>query len=110
MDSLEKYKEIITEIINEVYEKLDNLENIEAAVSIDSIRGQYLIITDSWEDSQRHYSPLIHIEVKDNFEVWLRCDNTDLEIGNLMIERGIDKKHIIPAFYSPKMRKYIQMG
>jgi len=45
---------------------------------------------------------------KPNAEVWLRCDNTDLAVGQDLVNQGIDIRDIRLAFYSPQMRKYAQ--
>ncbi len=105
MDRLTEYQKAITEALTEVSQNL-NYSAVEALLSIDHTHGQYILIADGWEGSKRHYSTLAHIELKNNAEVWLRCDNTDLEIGQMLILRGIAPKDIVPAFYSPAMREY----
>lgn len=108
MDRLATYQDAIVKTLTEVSELLQT-STVEALISIDHAHGQYILIADGWEGTTRHYSTLTHIELKSNAEVWLRCDNTDLEIGQMLILRGIAPKDIVPAFYSPAMREYAQM-
>jgi hypothetical protein len=91
-----------------VYLLLQNDKEFEAILAIDHTRGQYILMSDGWVNTERHYHPLIHLELRDNM-IWLRCDNTDLEIGQELINEGVDKKDIIPAFYSPEMRKFVRL-
>jgi uncharacterized ferredoxin-like protein len=72
----------------------------------DAKHGQYLVLTDGWEESVRQYTTVVHIEVKNDATIWLRCDATDLEIGETLIEKGASRVDIVPAFFSPQMRSY----
>ncbi len=109
MDTQDKYRHIIEKTMLNVQETLLELKDIEVSLSLDHQRGEYILITDVWEDGKRFYYPLIHISLKSNQEIWLKCDNTDLEIGQMLINQGIDKHLIVPAFYSPKMRAYAKL-
>lgn len=109
MDRLDKYQTIISDVLEEVAQQVQSAP-IEALLSIDHIRHQYILMTDGWEDTKRYYTPLVHIDLKEDTKVWLRCDNTDLEIGQMLIDRGIAAQDIVPAFYSPNMRKYAKIA
>lgn len=106
MDSLIKYKEIASKIVTLIANKASNLENFEAILSIDSARGQYLVMSDGWDGIERNYSTIVHIEVKKDAKVWLRIDATDLEIGKELINEGVLASDLVLAFHSPQMRKY----
>jgi hypothetical protein len=107
MDTLDQYHEIISDVLQEISKQVQSPQ-IEALISIDRTRGQYILMVDGWEGNKRYYTSLVHIDLKTNAEVWLRCDNTDIEVGQMLIAKGIDAKNIVPAFYSPKMRQYAQ--
>ena len=109
MDRLNKYQTIISDVLEEVAKQVQSAL-IEALLSIDHIHRQYILMTDGWEDTKRYYTPLVHVDLKEDAKVWLRCDNTDLEIGQMLIDRGIAVQDIVPAFYSPKMRKYANVS
>ncbi len=109
MDRLNNYQHLIAEVLTEVAKQVQTSQ-IEALLSIDHIHGQYILIADGWEDTTRFYSTLVHIDLKEDANVWLRCDNTDMEIGQRLIEKGIASQDIVPAFFSPKMRAYTQIA
>jgi XisI protein len=106
MDSLIKYKKIAHKVVSLVVEKISNLENYEAILSIDPIRGQYLVMSDGWDGIERNYATLVHIEVKKDAKVWLRIDATDLEIGKELLKEGVLPSDLVLAFHSSQMRKY----
>lgn len=109
MDKLANYQKIIEQILIEIRNLVAQDVECEALLCIDILRGQYILMSDGWVNGQRYYHTIIHIELKPNNEVWLRCDNTDLEIGQQLIDKGIAKNDILPAFYSPKMRVFAKV-
>ncbi|NJN33035.1 MAG: XisI protein [Saprospiraceae bacterium] len=73
---------------------------------IDKIKGQYIIFNDGWHDSKRDYGCICHIEVKDNGRIWLRHDGTDIEIGQKLLDKGVEKSDLVIGFHSPQMREW----
>ena len=108
MDKLTDYQKIIEQTLIEIRNLVAKDTECEALLCIDTLRGQYILMSDGWVNGNRYYNSVAHIELKPNSEVWLRCDNTDLEIGQQLIDKGIAKTDILPAFYSPQMRKFVK--
>lgn len=108
MDKLSNYQKIIEKVFLDFQNLLDTESNREILLSLDAERGQYLLISDAWEEGSRYYQTLMHVELKADSSVWLRLDATDLELGETLIKHGIERKDIIAAFYSETMRKYMK--
>jgi hypothetical protein len=106
MDKIIQYKQIARQIIEEVLSKLEQIKAYESLLIIDEEHGQYLLMTDGWDNVERNYGPLVHIEVKPDGKVWLRYDGTDLEIGQELLDKGVYPSDLVPAFHSPAMRRY----
>lgn len=106
MDKVANYKKIAQKIIDEVLEMMKNIDNTEVFEINGLEKGHFLLMTDGWEGIERSYGPLIHIEVKNNGKVWLRQDSTDLEIGRILLDYGVNPDDMVLAFYSPNMRKF----
>jgi uncharacterized ferredoxin-like protein len=106
MDKLSLYHKIATDVVTEIAAQLSTIPDREALLMTDNIHGQYLVLTDGWDESVRQYNTVVHIEVKTDATIWLRCDATDLEIGETLIEKGATRTDIIPAFFSPQMRSF----
>lgn len=104
---MDSRNQIIEQVLTQISQLLDKDEDTEAILSFDPQRGQYILMSDGWVAHERFYHPVVHLELKKDGIIWLRCDNTDLGIGEMLIEKGIPKHEIIPAFYSPQMRKLI---
>jgi hypothetical protein len=106
MDKITKYKGIAQKTIDDVLEMMKNIDNTEVFEVNEVEKGYFILMTDGWDDIERSYGPLIHIEVKSNGKVWLRQDSTDLEIGRVLLDNGVASDDIVLAFYSPNMRKF----
>jgi hypothetical protein len=106
MDKITKYKRIAQKTIDDVLEMMKNIDNTEVFEVNEVEKGHFILMTDGWDDIERSYGPLIHIEVKSNGKVWLRQDSTDLEIGRVLLDNGVASDDIVLAFYSPNMRKF----
>jgi hypothetical protein len=100
---------MIEQTLTAIYYLVAKDTECEALLCIDKLHGQYVLMSDGWVNGQRYYHTIIvHIELRPTAEVWLRCDNTDLQIGQQLI--GIAKDEILPSFYSPAMRKFAKVA
>jgi len=107
MDKLNSYQKIIEDVFSHFQKLIKKTDKSrEILLSIDQKRGQYLLVSDTRKEGDRHYQTLMHVELKHNSVVWLRVDITDLELGQELVKRGIERKDIIPAFHSETIRKY----
>ena len=106
MDKVNKYRKRARKIVEDIAAWSASSNNIETMPAIDTIHGQYLLLSDSWLDDKRIYGPLIHIEVKSDGKVWLRHDGTDLEIGQQLLDAGVLPTDLVPAFHDPITRQY----
>ena len=103
MDKINSYRTSAKEII-EYLGELWNQPNdpIAGEVIIDNQKGHYLLFSNGWRNEEyRVYGCTVHIEVKSNGRVWLHHDGTDMEIGRLLMEKGIPKSDIVLGFHAP---------
>lgn len=56
-----------------------------------------------WQDMKRNFNVIIHIEIRNGF-VWIERNASDIEIGELLTERGIPKSQIVLGFQAPYKR------
>lgn len=106
MDKIKKYKQIAHQLISETAEIPATDPQTEALLLVDSANGHYMLMSDGWEEAERHYGPVVHIQIKKDGKVWLRYDGTDLEIGLALLQKGVLASDLVLAFHSPRMRVY----
>ncbi|MEK7254600.1 MAG: XisI protein [Bacteroidota bacterium] len=106
MEKVKKYRSLVREIIQSEYESL--LDNPNKAVKPlfiqDEKNGHYMLCLDGWQGARRIYGCSIHVEVTGQGKIWLHLDETDLQIGQMLLEKGVPKKDIVPGFISPVRR------
>ena len=106
MERIKKYKKLTLSILNEICQDL--LENpnksVKPYIIKDENAGHFLLYLDGWQNNRRIYGCSTHIQVDDFGKVHLNLDNTDLEIGQKLLDGGVAKSDLVLAFIAPKRR------
>jgi hypothetical protein len=106
MEKVKKYRQLVSKILREEYEDL--LENPNKAIKPifiqDDKNGHYLLYLDGWQGARRIYGCSVHVEVNETGKIWLHLDETDLQIGQMLLDNGVPKKDIVPGFIAPARR------
>ncbi len=106
MDKALKNKEIVKSIQAEVYQH--NAQNSDATIQqfriVDDENGQYLLYMDGWREENHTYGCFFHIHVAVDGKVWLFRDGTDLEIGQMLLDKGINPDELVLAWIAPIRR------
>lgn len=105
MDRVETYRKIIMELLKEYNQHASDDADIEQDVLFDTERDHYQIMMIGWQGKLRISQSIIHIDLKGD-KVWLQQDNTDAEIANELVERGIPQTQIVLGFQPPHRRQY----
>jgi uncharacterized protein (DUF427 family) len=61
---------------------------------VDLERQRFQVMLIGWKGKTRYHSVLVHIAIRNNL-IWIEEDNTELEIANLLVHRGIPKERIV---------------
>ena len=104
MDKLERYREIIKEIIRAHDLIKPSHGDIEQYVIFDEEGDRYLWISTGWHEPYRMYGSLLHMDIK-NGKIWIHYDGTEDGVANELLERGVPKEDIVLAFHAPSMRE-----
>lgn len=109
MDRLSKYRQYIQDfLIEQTQGKLIGGE-IETEVIFDSDRDRYLLIDLGWQEHQRVYNCVIHLEIRDS-KIWIQRNQTDLLIANVLVNLGVAKEDIVLGLKPPYIREYTGLG
>lgn len=109
MDNLEKYRQIIRQILTPYLNISYSNVKIRNRAAFDQETDQYLIISEGWNNQEHLHSCLIHLEIIDN-KIWIQCDNTEDGIANELVKAGIPKSDIVLAFHPPDLRKFTEFA
>jgi hypothetical protein len=106
MEKIEKYKNIVAELIEEIAQigaKPD--APIQTQIIKDYEGGHFLLFSNGWRGSDRVYGCYLHIDVARDGKVWLQHDGTDLIVAERLLEKGIPKSEIVLGFHAPYVRE-----
>lgn len=110
MDKVLRNKRIAAAVQEEIYQY--NLQNPDKTIKqfkiVDDQHGQYLIYMDGWRDEDHIYGCFLHIHVAADGQVWLFRDGTDLAVGQILLDKGVQPDELVLAWISPTRR--IDMG
>jgi PAS domain-containing protein len=109
MDKLTNYRQYIQEFLTEQTQGQIIGGNIETEIIFDSDRDRYLLIDLGWQEHQRIYNCVIHLEIKDG-KIWIQRNQTDKPIAEVLIAIGVAKEDIILGLQPPYIREYTGLG
>ncbi|MEM6698538.1 MAG: element excision factor XisI family protein [Bacteroidota bacterium] len=110
MDKVTRYKNIIREILYSIADrKRTNFPEVKTFVIEDQEKGHFLLFKDGWKDDvHRFYGCPLHLGVNEDGKVYLYYDMTEDEIGQQLLDKGVTREDLVPAFQPPSMR--MEMG
>lgn len=104
MDILTHYRMTIEKLLKDYAEFLGEDEQVKTEIILDPIRDHYLLIETGWQNNQRIYGTLIHIDIIDG-KIWIQQDGTEEGIAEELVALGIPKTAIVLAFKSVHRRQ-----
>ncbi len=105
MDKVDKYRQIIKEVLTEYSQIKPANGEIEVIPIFNSESNSYQVIHIGWENRHRIYGCTVHIDIKDN-KVWIQNDHTEVGIANELVDKGIPKKDIVLGYQAPYLRGF----
>lgn len=109
MDKLSNYRQYIKEFLTEQTKGNVVGGEIETEVIFDENRDRYLLIDLGWQEHQRIYNCVIHLEIRDS-KIWIQRNQTDKPIADVLINMGVAKEDIILGLQPPYIREYTGLG
>jgi hypothetical protein len=103
MDRLNHYLQTISKFLSRYVDVWQ--EGIETQLIIDSERDHYLLLRVGWDGNKRINYVVFQFDIKDG-KIWIKENNTDVEIDEDSEEMGISEKEIVVGFHHPLMREY----
>jgi hypothetical protein len=105
MDTLETYRAIILEVLQEYVHLKYAYGNIHNELIVDREADRYMVVSVGWQNAKRIHGCLIHIDVIQD-KIWIQRDGTEAGIADELLAKGIPKDHIVIGYKEPEIRKY----
>lgn len=105
MDTLDKYRQLIQQILIEYTKIPYAYGKIEFETIFDRESDRYSLMIVGWENGRRVHGCLIHIDII-NGKLWIQRDGTEQGIATEFINAGVPKEQIVLAFHAPEVRQH----
>ena len=86
-----------------------NLPKVEYSLLKDEKHDKYQLTAIGWEKNERIYYVVFHADIVGG-HIWIQEDNTEEGFANLLLEKGVDKKDIVLAYYPDYHRQYTEFA
>ncbi len=97
MEKLTHYQNILISLINEYGSiKFRYMPDVKKQKVIDTLNHHYLLLGIGKYKGDFVYMTTFHFNIIDG-KIWVQCNNTDTEIEEELLERGVDYQDIVLA-------------
>lgn len=108
MEKLNLYQTAILRMLAEHEFKSNNMQSFILA---DKERHHYqLMILGEKKDKSRFIGLRIHLQLTEDGKIWVLENKTEYEIGEELVEFGVNAKDIIAGFLPEEVRQYSGYG
>ena len=109
MDKLDSYRQAIQALLEQHSQFKAQTEDIENELFFDTSRDHYQLMRVGWNGLNRIYHTVLHFDIKGD-KIWLQQNTTDIDVGQELIDMGIDKENIVLGLHPAYKRPYTGYG
>ncbi|RUS97419.1 hypothetical protein DSM106972_085220 [Dulcicalothrix desertica PCC 7102] len=105
MDKVEKYRQLIKQILSEhAYVSID-ADTVKPQLIFDLENDHYQLSFVGWEGDKRVFGPIMHFDIIQG-KIWIQYNGTEELIAERLVELGVPPSDIVIGFYSPFKRQF----
>jgi hypothetical protein len=105
MDQVNRYREILRQIVTKYASWGGNRTDIRSEAVIDTDHDHYEVMSVGWQGRHRVHGSVVHLDII-NGKVWIQHDGTNRPVADELLEAGVPKEDIVLGFQPPHLRKY----
>ncbi|MEA5593430.1 XisI protein [Rivularia sp. UHCC 0363] len=109
MDTLERYRQIVSDLIYDYAKYKPSHGEIETEAIINPETDHYEVMHVGWDGQRRIHGCVVHIDIIQG-KIWIQHDGTNRPVAEEFLEAGVPKEDIILAFHPPQVRQYTDFG
>jgi hypothetical protein len=104
MDSLDRYRQLVQNILVELAQIPYAHGQIQLETVLDRAADRYLLMLVGWEGIRRVHGCLIHVDIIDG-RIWIQRDGTERGVARDLIDAGVPRDQIVLAFRLSEVRE-----
>jgi hypothetical protein len=105
MDKLQRYRQIIQQLLSEQAHPYCHSDDVETEIICDTERDHYQLAYIGWEDQERIFNLILHLDIKDG-KIWIQHNGTEIAIAQVLKDQGVPASDIVLGFHSPFKRQF----
>jgi hypothetical protein len=105
MEKVEKYRQLVKQVLEEYASYKFSSGEIEVMPVFDLVRDSYQVVSAGWKDERRIYGCSVHIDIKKD-KIWVQYDGTEIGFADEFVKLGVAREDIVLAYHSPFMRQF----
>lgn len=105
LEKVQQYQTIIRQLLTEYASYKPSHGDIEVQTVFDPEGDHYQVVALGWNRKERIYGCSIHLDIKGE-KIWIQVNNTELNIGQDLVDRGVATEDIVVGFQPPYLRLY----
>jgi hypothetical protein len=103
MDKLERYRRIVSRLIEDYASYKPSHGQIETEAIVDRTRDHYEVMHVGWDGVRRVHGSVVHIDIIGD-KVWIQYDGTTRPVADELIAEGIPREDIVLGFHPADVR------
>ena len=107
MDQLNKYREIIENILAKIAATPYSYGDVRDFTVFDRHNDRYFVMTQGWNENRRIHHCLVEVDIIDG-KFWIQYDGTEEGVAADLERSGVPKDHIVLGFRRPELRPYTE--
>jgi hypothetical protein len=105
MDKIERYRQLIKQILSEHAQTSSNTDMVKPQLILDFKNDHYQLTYIGWEGDKRVFGPLIHFDIIQG-KIWIQYNGTEEAVAERLVELGVPHSDIVIGFHSPFKRQF----
>ncbi|HEY9863532.1 MAG TPA: XisI protein [Candidatus Obscuribacterales bacterium] len=105
MDKVERYRQLIKQILTEHAQTATTEDTVKAALIFDSEHDHYQLAYVGWQGDKRVFGPVMHFDIQEG-KIWIQYNGTEDSVAQRLVEMGVPTSDIILGFHSPFKRQF----
>lgn len=105
MDKVDRYRRIVTNLIEEYASYKPSHGEIETEAIIDPEKDHYEVMHVGWDRIRRVHGSVVHIDVIGD-KVWIQYDGTTRPVAEELVAAGIPRQDIVLGFHPAEVRPH----
>ncbi|MCM0589381.1 MAG: XisI protein [Gloeotrichia echinulata DVL01] len=105
MDKLEKYRQIVTKVVEKHAKYKPSHGQIETLSICDRESDNYLLMDTGWDKTGRVHAVVFHVRI-DEGKVQIEWDGTERGITEELLDLGVAQEDIVLGFIRPEYRQF----